>query len=248
MMWAERVALQLNGSGPRVVCDLHDSHPVIVSKVLMPGVGPLEMDTYDCDQFEGIPTYCPGNDDVSRTLHLYGHWEPLGSAWVSEILTDSAGLVIDVGCQIGWYSLMATMLAHPVLAIDAVAEHVEMTKATLDMNGKMAATCLAWLDDDTPEVNGEGAPMVTLMKVDIEGAERHALRVFNPLIEARKIKNITLEMSPVFNDSYEEIIRYLDAKHYSIFSLDNRRHLTRSDAIAMLKSVPQFDLLFRLTR
>ena len=47
------------------------------------------------------------------------------------------------------------------------------------------------------------------MKADVEGAENHVVRVFRPLIDARLIEAMLLEVSPVFADHYPDTLRVI---------------------------------------
>lgn len=255
--WVERASSALSG-GREELCEAHGSapHPLSLVDVVMPGVGPMQMYAYETDQWEGIECYCPGNDDVSRTLRLYGRWEAQQSAVISGLLIETPGLVVDVGSHLGWYSLMALALGHPVLAIDGSREHLDYLALSAM---KMAARgtplplgglelCRGWINGDTLPVPPDGCPDIALIKVDIEGNEREAINAFRQPILAGKVANITLEISPVFNDSYGALMDHLFETYDAHTMDDDPRHISRREAFEMLDTIPQFDLLFRLIR
>ena len=53
-----------------------------------------------------------------------------------------------------------------------------------------------------------------LVKMDIEGAEEHALRVVWPLVKAGLVDHLLIELSPVFNDSYPALVDMIRGEGY----------------------------------
>ncbi|WP_457331820.1 FkbM family methyltransferase [Rhizobacter sp. P5_C2] len=76
-------------------------------------------------------------DLIRRNIHWFGVWEPTLSEFVASRLKP-ADAFIDIGCNVGWYSLLAaSLVGHEgeVLAIDASAEMGEMLAANVALNG-----------------------------------------------------------------------------------------------------------------
>lgn len=213
MTWADTQARRLSG-GRLEVCEAgHDAHAHReVDTILGPMVA------YDADRYEDIPGFCPGDDVVSRQLVIQGQWEAANSVALEKFgvleAPEPGELVIDFGCQVGWYTRMATRAGFGVLAFDGVAESLAIATAN---GGPLVTPCRAWLDADTPELDPEGAPEVRLVKIDIEGNDEHALRVVWPLIDAGLCEHLLVELSPVFNDSYAELAERLRAARYRAY-------------------------------
>jgi hypothetical protein len=201
------------------------------------------MTTFDAAKYKDTVGFCPGDDDVSRTIDLYGVWEPIETAYFVKAL-ESPGIVIDFGSQIGWYSMLATANGHSVLAIEACWEHEKLTSINADLRKGQLFQARRWIDENTPVLEPEGCPPISVVKIDIEGAEQHALRCIRPLLDAGLVANLLVEISPVFNDSYPKIVLDLLNRGYSATALNPVQPMTLSNYIHILEEIPQVDVMF----
>lgn len=232
MTYAHDLADRLRG-GPEWSCQNGcASHPTITVDVRLDGPLPrvpdyppvpphlartITMDVWDWRKFLGAPGgeghYCPAHDVISECLDTQGMWEGYGTLLVLDHLDRTDGLVVDVGSQIGWYSALAASCGNDVLAIDADPECVPLsifnpsmndtrTNATVGVRGTIGS-------GTAPVPLPPEGERVALLKADVEGAEDHVVRVFRPLIDARLIDAMLLEVSPVFADHYPDTLRVI---------------------------------------
>ena len=174
---------------------------------------------WDWSRYENTENYCPGNDQVSMSVGSQGMWEGFETVLTLDVLTGP-GLVIDFGAHVGWYTLLATLTGHDVIAIEADVENVRLLNLNLAMNGQTADIRHTWIDELSPELVVDGR--VRLVKVDIEGLEDQAIRVCRPLLEARQIDYLLLEISPVFADHYPKTIATVEGYGYRGFVVPAR--------------------------
>lgn len=245
MTWIEdaQAALEMEtGQG----CDAgHDSHQTLVTHVQVPDFeGPMTV--FDAEVYLDTHGYCPGDDCVSRTLILYGVWEAIETRMFTEALHRSPGLVIDFGSQIGWYSMLATAMGHDALAIEAVAEHEHMTWINASDRGGTLWQAQHWLDENTPTLPALGAPQISVVKMDIEGAERHAMRCIRELLDAELVPNVLMEVSPTFNDSYPALVSDLLNRGFRAVALNPIQPVTLNNYLTILETIPQVDVMFSL--
>ena len=59
--------------------------------------------------------------------------------------------------------------------------------------------------------------------MDIEGNEQWGVKYFEKSFEAGCIKNVIMEISPVFNNSYPSIIEKMKGFGYDIYLLDGTK-------------------------
>ena len=221
-------------------CDAgHAEH----NKLICP-ISEGEMLVFDRELYKDVVGFCPGNDDVSRTLWLYGVWEPIETRFFDEALERDPGLVIDFGSQIGWYSMLATAAGHDVLAIEALWEHEYMTATNAGHSDGTLHQVRHWVDETTPTLPAEGCPPISIVKIDIEGAEQHALRCIKELLDAGLVANLLVEISPVFNDSYPAIVLDLLNRGYQAIALNPIQPMTLDNYIHILDEIPQVDVMF----
>lgn len=166
--------------------------------------------------------YCPGQDAVSDRLMVEGFWEQHDSKPIAEILErgDRSRLVIDFGAHLGWYSIMAARLGYQVRAIDADIENLRLLKATAELQGldNLITPVHAWVDENFVAIYGDVE--VELVKIDLEGNDHHAVNSFWPSLD--RVHNLYVEISPVFNGGYPQLVDRLTAAGFQAFWTDGR--------------------------
>jgi len=121
------------------------------------------------------------SDIVGKHLYYFGVWEPHLTGWFSRSIAPG-DLVVDVGANVGYYSLLASRLVGPngrVLAIEALPETCQRLRANLDRNGATNVRTINAAAWSRPErlkifVRQEGASGATTLMSD--WADRWQLR------------------------------------------------------------------------
>ncbi len=209
---------------------------------------------YGGDNLDWWDQYCPAQDIVSRSIEQTGMWEPYETALFVDILKRGAnGVVIDFGCQLGWYTTLATNIipSYQVVAIDVNAENVALTQG----NAPGTRVLLGSVDEHAQQLATD--TQVRVAKIDIEGAEQWAIRMLRPTLEARNIAYLIMEVSPVFNDTYPDLVEQVAGYGYDTFVIphtaprvDNpleiimRHPLVEADRRGMVAAMHQENLLF----
>jgi hypothetical protein len=204
-----------------------------------------EMTVFDWDKYKDFKGYCTGQDDISRTLINTGVWEPIESSTIGEVLKqgDRSNLFLDFGCHIGWYTLMAAGLGYRVHSYDGDRENLELLKLNLvnNVKGFDVNYQQVWFDAKTDQdLLTKSIPYnatIELVKIDIEGNEQYVIPLLKPWLENGLIKNLFIEISPVFNDSYPALINKLLSYGYKIYDNGNE--------FDMNFDFPQKNLLFK---
>lgn len=190
----------------------HKDH---LKKVVNTEIGPMLV--YDWEEYKDLPSgQCAGRDDVSRTLANQGWWERAETNLIKSILENGNkdNLILDVGANVGYYSKMAQNYGYNVIAYDFIEESLEIVKN----NANKAKTIQIWFDNGSSVTTGLEKFEVELLKVDIEGNDQFAIKYFEPILP--KVKNIVIEVSPVFNDSYPKLIEKIKSSGFEILELD----------------------------
>lgn len=146
-----------------------------------------------------VAGYCPADQDVSRTIASCGIWDGFGSVLAAQILYCDRSTVIDFGANVGWFTNLAGAMGHDVLAVDADQENIDACLLGWEVNewtGDLRAT-RGWIG---PESDLLDPHPVRLAKVDIEGAEPHAVAVLASMISKGSIDFLMMEASPIFGD------------------------------------------------
>ncbi|QDV82915.1 FkbM family methyltransferase [Stieleria magnilauensis] len=80
---------------------------------------------------EGVST-----DYIQQRLFFFGVWEPYLTAWLEEIL-EPGDIFVDVGANIGYYSLLSSKLVGDhgcVIAVEASPEIYQLLKLHIELN------------------------------------------------------------------------------------------------------------------
>jgi SAM-dependent methyltransferase len=181
------------------LCQLgHETHEVIEVPTLQ---GMFQV--FDTARYmDNFGFYCPGQDALSQNLGIEGQWEVHDTRPISHILDkgERSRTVIDFGCHIGWYTIMAATKGYRVLAIDGDPENLRLLAANAALRGLADKITIipAWVD----ETFTLPACDVELVKIDIESHDRHAVAACLPFID--RIQNMYVEISPTFRPDYPE--------------------------------------------
>lgn len=230
-------------------CPLHpDGHKQIIVPIVGPDGENDSLLAFDAAEYLGTDGYCMGDDDVSRTLALYGRWEPAESALFYDALRMTDGIVIDFGAQIGWYSVIAAKLGRELLAVEPIAEHRSLIRQNTQWSGSPepeVTIANAWIDSCTPDLSAAEAPDIAMVKIDLEGNDLSAIRCLQDLIAAGNVANVLCEISPVFNDSYGFLVSLMLDSGYTAEVCNPHRVFSHSEIGEVLDEFPQCDVLFR---
>lgn len=213
--WHDRRSVGVRLNGPTGFSDLtpipHRLARAFSMEVWDPGSYPVD----------GGP-YCPAHDAVSETIVNLGVWEPVETVLTLAVLEGHRGEhMVDVGAQIGWFTLLAASCGCDVIAVEADPDCADLIEWNAKING--------W--DDRVTVRRErigvdqGGPPVgdaRLVKIDVEGAEAAAVDAMWPAIEAGRIEHLLVEVSPVFGPGYGDLVAAIIAAGYDAYTLPDK--------------------------
>lgn len=240
--WLDDAAAALSG-GPEERCGAgHDRHfttrvPVCLAGQLLPdwpAVPPawacrFALTVFDAGGYDGVNEamaaaggvdggYCTGDDEVSRSVLLHGGWEGYETVTAMALLDGGDGVVVDVGAHVGWYSMLAARAGFEVLAVEAAPETCAMLEANAAVNGfagRVRAVRGFVGSATAPVAPGQ---RIRLLKVDIEGLEWEAARVFEPALRAGDVDFALVELTPIFDNSrWEEAADLFGACGYDAY-------------------------------
>jgi hypothetical protein len=144
---------------------------------------------------ELLPT---GN--VAESLIAQEVWEAQESTVAVDILASTPGVVLDIGAQVGWYTILAGLFGdHPIIAFEPDARAAAALAVNVARHGVDVEHRSTWVGPDTPPITLDGD--VALMKCDIEGADCHAVNACADLFRAHRIQYALIEVSPIFSGS-----------------------------------------------
>lgn len=180
---------------------------------------------YDDPEINKGTGYCPAAVNVvSYQIENIGVWEPCETIIALTVMqaADPDSIFVDFGSQLGWFSLLAASTGHGVVAFDVDPECISIMRQSAEMNGW--SHLIAYSDERIGPESGEWpvGPRIAFAKIDVEGAEEHAVRIIWPSIEAGLVDHLLIEISPVFNDSYPDLVVRLLEVGYAAWALPDK--------------------------
>lgn len=175
--------------------------------------------------------YCPAADVVSDTIRTLGVWEVAETIIMLNCFERRPdNLFVDIGAQIGWYSMLAATTGLDVCAIEADPDVARVLGVNL------LSVYTNFLIDQRRV--GDGFELLhahdrnLTVKIDIEGAEPHAIEALIPYMEDSKVDYILIEMSPCFHGGYEALTEQIMGYGLRMGVLPDK-----SDPPAVLRSI-----------
>lgn len=168
----------------------------------------------------GDGPYCPAHDAVSETIDLLGIWEPPETIMALTVLESAppGSVFLDLGAQIGWFSLLAASAGMEAIAVDADPEPLHLLAESAKRN-RWDGLVHPWqmrINAETPVL--PAAPY-RLVKLDLEGAEFDGIRILRPSLTAGLVDAVLMECSPVFSPGYPALVRSVIDLGYEAFLL-----------------------------
>lgn len=183
----------------------------------------MSMNVYRSELYDGAIRYCPGTDEVSRSLVKHGVWEGFETLVALDILTRAGGRggVLDFGAHIGWYTVQAALMGYKVTSFEAQPETARVLRMNLDMNG---------VSDKVKVEEGYAGPdggilkprAVALLKCDVEGQEDRIIAKCRRLFESRSVGAAILEVSPCFYPHYPSTCGFIADCGYDVFDIPDK--------------------------
>lgn len=170
--------------------------------------------------------YCPAHDAVSETIVSHRIWEPRETTLALTVCesAEPGQIMVDMGAQLGWFSLLACSADVGVIAYEADAENLRLLRSSIDANG-WQSIFMAYHERVGPETapllrKSDGQPArIRFAKLDLEGAEDDAIRVLWPSISAGLVDHMMIEVSPVFADYYPALVAKIMDAGYRAYGL-----------------------------
>mgnify|MGYP001216590748 CR=1 FL=1 len=188
-------------------------------------------------------TYLPGQN-VQDSINSTGEWSPKETKFLQKVLSedDEEGIVVDVGSNTGYFSLIALCFGRKTIAIEPNIEFNTFIESSVKKNGyeknfklinKFATDRkgLVIFDNwsgkigivsehakkDTETISIKEAVSnqpVFFLKIDVEGAEDEVLRSCYDILTEAKIKYMSIEVMYEINKKLNHsILNELDKLH-----------------------------------
>ena len=188
----------------------------------------INMEIFDYEYYKNLYTdqrfddESVGLDIISYCLETDKCWEPFQTEITTEILKNRPkGVFMDIGCQLGYYSILSSIIGVKTISIDSCGYFLDILKQTIKINNLQNINVIDKNVDSTFDMNDyvSSDDFISLMKIDIEGSEHYIIDSLDILFEREKIQNLIIEISPKLNNTYENICRKLNSYGFNIYDI-----------------------------
>lgn len=188
-----------------------------------------------------IPTsYVPGNN-VQEAIKNNQIWAPEETNILTSVLSKyNEGIVIDVGSNTGYFSLISLSYNHPTIAIEANPIHKDFLFESIkinNFNSNLLQYHTAFASNRTETVNFDGwsghkhlmgtnevitkvntvqldslCEQILFLKIDVEGCEPEVFKSAHKLITNGKVAYIMFELTYIINNIIDK--EQIDILHF----------------------------------
>jgi hypothetical protein len=150
---------------------------------------------------------------VSNTIRDLKIWEvPETIIMLSAFKAAPEGTVfVDIGSHVGWFTMLALSYGIDTVAIDGDERMLRLLERSVEANKFRSGLVTSrefigegWVLPWSLDLIEDDANLI--VKMDIEGAERHAVAALWDYFEAGWISHCLMEVSPVFESDYAELL------------------------------------------
>lgn len=183
----------------------------------------FDFEVYNSSIYE-TGQWCHGDAAVAQGIIAQGIWESYETRLAVEIYaTNEPGTVLDFGANMGWYTVLASLQGHDVIAFEMESETADICGRNVMRNRNTAVTILnTFIDDRTPRLRAHDEH-VLFLKSDVEGSEFAVIECCWDLIEQRRVQYMMLEISPCFKPGYGELMQRIMDAGYSAHLIPDKR-------------------------
>ena len=143
---------------------------------------------FDYDHYENEEIHNEGLDIISKCIKQKNCWGKKESEVIIEILKGGGHLFIDLGCHIGYYSVLASLYGNKVIAVDINKNYLECLHKTA-MENYMNNIRIKRIDINSIDKRTEitKRSKIRCVKISLNGNELIALSMFKHMLKQKNI-------------------------------------------------------------
>jgi hypothetical protein len=157
------------------------------------------------------------HDLLPVAIDRYGVWEQMETIFLCSAFAAAdpdKTMFLDLGSHIGWFSLLANTYGILTVAIDINQQQLDCLAQVNDGG----IICLnERIDADWQWTEPVLRPDTYIVKMDLEGCEVDAVNGLWTWFETKRITHCLMEVSPVFNGSYPNLLKRLIDLGYACY-------------------------------
>lgn len=183
-------------------------------------------------------------DLISKLLLRDRCWKPYQTEIMTEILKNG-GTFLDIGCHIGYFTVLASIMGCRTIAIDSNPNYLEHLSNTMVRNElENIEVKNITINDRTKRTDIiQTSIPIKLLKLSIQGNECLFLACFMSELRTKKIEYIIMEITPKYSKNYANYISKLFSFGYAMYDIGNSEQRTLEHNTNHLENLEEFTFI-----
>jgi len=149
---------------------------------------------FDYNYYKKEEVHNEGLDIISKCVEEKKCWKKRESEILIEILKDGGHLFVDLGCHIGYYSVIASLYNNKVVAVDINKAYLECLCKTV-MENYMNNIRIKRIDINSIDKRTEitKREKIRCLKISLNGNELIALSMFKHMLKEKSVEYLIID-------------------------------------------------------
>ena len=168
-----------------------------------------------------------GLDIISKSIKNKKCWQPYQTQLISLILNEGNFTFIDIGCHIGYYSLLAHSLNNKVISIEDNKNYYNVFNKTIvnnniiDISNNYLIIDSLTKKESLPKINTNN---IQLLRSCFHGHEIYIMNLYKKYFKKKLIKYIIFQISPKLKSGYPLLCKYMNKYGYNICDIETLKN------------------------
>lgn len=202
----------------------------------------IDFNLFDYDLHKKKQIHNEGLDIISNCIYKKGCWSTLETELLIEIMKGGGHNFIDLGCHIGFFSVIANSYNNNVLAIDKNENFVSILEETIEDNNLTNLNIKNMvIDENVGRKFFEKYDKIRCVKISLNGQEVGAINLFKNLLKEKKIDYLFINFKKDVK-GYIFLLKVIQKYGYKIYDLGIQVNNKFSEETNHLKSINKYSL------
>ena len=202
----------------------------------------IDFNLFDYDLHKKNKIHNEGLDIISNCIYKKGCWSTLETELLIEIMKGGGHNFVDLGCHIGFFSVIANCYNNNVLAIDKNENFLSVLEETIEDNNLVNLTIKNMvIDGNVKKECFEKFDKIRCVKISLNGQEIGAINLFKNLLKEKKIDYMLVNFRKD-QKGYIFLLKVIQKYGYKIYDLGIQQNIKYNEETNHLKSINKYSL------
>lgn len=202
----------------------------------------IDFNLFDYDLHKKNEIHNEGLDIISNCIYKKGCWSTLETELLIEIMKDGGYNFVDLGCHIGFFSVIVNCYNNNVLAIDKNKNFLLVLEKTIEDNNLVNLNFENMIiDENVGREYFEKFDKIRCVKISLNGQEVGAINLFKNLLKVKKIDYIFVNFKKD-TKGYIFLLKIIKKYGYKIYDLGIQQNMKYNEKTNHLDNLETYSL------